>query len=377
MKVVADENIPFVKQAFAEFGDVVTVSGRDITRDLVKDATILLVRSITRVDEKLLGSTRVKFVGSATTGTDHVDHAYLEQNNIGFANAPGSNAESVAEYVIAALLYLSQKKQIPLENKTIGIVGAGNVGSRVFKKAQIFGMKCMLNDPPKQKATKSDLFCPLDELVRKADIITLHVPLTLEGEDATFHLINKRVISKMKQGVILINTSRGGVIEENALQDMATDALGGLVLDVWDNEPNINTDLLNSADIGTPHIAGYSYEGKVRGIGMVHDAACAFFFKERQWQEHAILSTFNGGTIDLAKSKNKVYDAVMQACPILADDEELRNMMKLTKVKKISYFDELRKKYRNRFEFTHFSVKADHAQPREKNMLGALGFTLI
>jgi erythronate-4-phosphate dehydrogenase len=377
MKVIADENIPFVKEAFAEFGEIVTVPGRDITHELIADAEMVLVRSVTRVDEKLLNRSPVKFVGSATTGIDHIDTEYLFRNSIGFSNAPGSNAESVAEYVIASLLYVAEKKQLTLDKMTIGIIGVGNVGSKVFIKAQALGMKCLLNDPPKQKAAKSALFCSLKELIEQSDVVTLHVPLIPDGEGATCKLVNKEILGKMKTGVVLINTSRGGIIDEHALMAIAADKLGGLIMDVWEDEPNINTDLLYYVDIASPHIAGYSYEGKVRGTAMIHEAACAFFFMERQWQEFDILSGLHGGIIDVSKSKRTVHDAVLQAYPIANDDDDFRNVMKFNKVRKGPYFDELRKNYRRRLEFSHYSVKNSPACKQENDVLSVLGFTMV
>ncbi|MFW6221718.1 MAG: NAD(P)-dependent oxidoreductase, partial [Fibrobacterota bacterium] len=189
MVVIADSSIPFVEEAFADFGEVRTMPGRDITSQQLKEATILLVRSITTVDKNLLEGTGVKFVATATIGTDHIDTAYLAENNIGFAYAPGSNAESVAEYITAALFELTQARGRKLNELALGIVGCGNIGSRVFRHAQALGMHCLLNDPPKKRISGSISYLPLEKVLRESDIVSLHVPLNMHGSDATYHMV--------------------------------------------------------------------------------------------------------------------------------------------------------------------------------------------
>jgi erythronate-4-phosphate dehydrogenase len=185
LKILADENIPFVKECFSSIGEVEVVSGRAMNQSILKDADVLLVRSITKVDKNLLDGTRIKFVGTATIGDEHIDKTFLESRGIGFASAPGSNANSVAEYVIAALLSIARKKQIKLESKSIGIIGVGHIGSLVEKKAQALGMYTVLNDPPLQRQTSDKKYRPIEELF-DCDFVSLHVPLTYEGEDKTY-----------------------------------------------------------------------------------------------------------------------------------------------------------------------------------------------
>ncbi|NQT84941.1 4-phosphoerythronate dehydrogenase, partial [bacterium] len=216
MKIVADENIPYVKEAFGSLGDVIPLPGRKIAPASVVDAEILLVRSITEVNASLLEGSRVRFVGTATIGTDHVDEEYLHSRGIAFASAPGSNANSVAEYVVAALLTTARRKNFPLKGKTIGVIGVGNCGSRVAKKAEALGMRVLLNDPPLWRQTGNKRFRPLEELF-SADILTLHVPLTYEGIDATYHLVDEAFLSKLRPECILMNTSRGPVVDNLAL----------------------------------------------------------------------------------------------------------------------------------------------------------------
>jgi erythronate-4-phosphate dehydrogenase len=369
MKIIADENIVFVKEAFSEFGEVVTVPGRGINREILQDAQILLVRSVTNINADLLKDTSVKLVASATVGVDHIDRNYLFENNIGFAYAPGSNAESVAEYVTSAVLVLSRKLKKKVSSLTIGIVGAGNVGSRVVRHARALGMQSLVCDPPKKRLTGSDYYREMHELLDNADVITLHIPLTNEGDDTTYHLVNHEFVSRMKHGAILINTSRGKVIEEKGLR-AGRERLGALVFDVWENEPAINLEMLRSVDIATPHIAGYSYDGKVRGTKMIYDAACAFFFRKEIWQPSSELLS-KTETIDLCASKNPLYDAVQVAYPIMRDDENLRAVF-LSNQK--NSFDDLRKNYPRRPEFNHFLFKLPENQKETVPILEDLGF---
>ena len=373
MKVVADENIPLVKEAFSEFGEVVTVSGRKITRELLINASILLVRSITNVNQELLEGTAVKFVATATIGTDHIDCNYLRDNNIGFAYAPASNAESVGEYVIAAMLTMAKKKKIKISDITLGIIGVGNVGSRVYQHASTLGIKCLLTDPPKKRLTQSDIYVPLDHLLDKSDVISIHVPLITSGEDATYRMVSHEFLGKVKQGVILINSSRGKVIDEKSLR-AAHSRLGGLVLDVWENEPAINLETVRMADICTPHIAGYSEDGKLRGTQMIYDAACAFFFRNPSWFTPEAITAEIFREIDCTSSLDPLYDSVINAYPIMEDDLRLRQILDKDKVEQEVYFDELRKKYPRRNEFFHFVIKCKKEQSKIAMLLSNLGF---
>ncbi len=375
-KIIADENIPLVKDAFSEFGEVATVAGREITKEMLADVSMLLVRSITNVNRELLENTPVTFVATATIGTDHVDLNYLRDNNIGFAYAPASNADSVAQYVTAAMLTLAKKRNVKLSDLTLGIIGVGNVGSRVYKSAGLLGIKCLLNDPPKKRLTQSDIYVPLDTVLSSADIITVHVPLITQGEDLTYKMINHDFLTKVKDGVILINTSRGKVVDEKSVRAFRN-KLGGLVLDVWEDEPGINIETLKITDIGTSHIAGYSYDGKLRGTQMICDAACAFFFRQPSWHIPDSITTEITGTIDISQSKNPVYDAVLNAYPIMKDDAALRKIAeKETKEEQEKFFDELRKKYPRRDEFPHYTVKCKKEQSSDALLLSHLGFNI-
>jgi erythronate-4-phosphate dehydrogenase len=374
MKIIADGNIPFVEEAFAEFGEVVIVPGRSISRDMLLDASLLLVRSITTVDRALLNDTSIKFVATATIGVDHIDILYLTSKSIGFASAPGSNAQSVAEYVGTALAHLSHTLGFELGKKVLGIIGVGNVGSRVTKVAEALGMTCLLNDPPRQRAENGNGFVSLDEVLEKCDIVTLHVPLIESGIDKTAHMVNDDFINKMKPGAILINSSRGKVVDEQAVRNHR-EKLGGLVLDVWAHEPSISCETLDLATIATPHIAGYSFDGKVRGTEMIYEAACDYFHKEKTWNGQAHVGIKPEKTIDVRTSAAPILKAIEQAYPIMSDDTRLRKIK--DEQNRGAYFDSLRKNYTKRLEFRHFEVLCSNEQKNTAiPVLSELGFVV-
>jgi erythronate-4-phosphate dehydrogenase len=346
-----------------------------ISRELLTDANILLVRSITPVNRELLEDTPVKFVASATIGVDHIDTEYLKEKSIGFAYAPGSNAESVAEYVISALFLLSSRMNRPLQQMTLGIVGVGNIGSKVYRCAEALGMRCLLNDPPKKKLTESDIYISLNQIVEESDILTFHVPLITSGEYNTYHLVNHDLIAKMKKDVILINTSRGRVFDEKSIRAERA-RIGGLVLDVWENEPSINTEIFKITDIGTPHIAGYSVDGKIRGTKMIYDAACAFFFSKPKWQIPDNYLSEVIKQIDVCSSAQPVADAVLNAYEIEQDHKSLSEIVNTEKSEQGKFFDNLRKNYPQRREFSHFLIKCSPSQKREAKIISELGFQI-
>lgn len=374
MNITADENIPHVVKAFKSLGTVTTKKGRDITSDDLKQTDILLVRSVTQVNKLLLKNSPVKFVASATAGFNHVDLDYLKSQQIGFARAPGSNAVSAAEYVIAGICKWSllQKQSLAdLQSLTIGIIGYGNVGSRVKQLCDDFGIKAVINDPPlhsshslqppleQQKAQdhQSDItFSSLDDALA-CDIITLHTPLTLEGDDSTFQLINAKNIGQIKPGSLFINASRGEVVEESPLlARMKNKNDITLILDVWENEPNINLEMLEHTLVGTPHIAGYSIDAKIRGTEMIYQAVCDFLDEKPQWSSQDI-DFGDDKKFDFSKHKNTdKRDAISRAYDIMADDARLKKMLDDTSLSDGQYFDGLRKNYPVRREFSELTV---------------------
>jgi erythronate-4-phosphate dehydrogenase len=374
MNILADSNILFAREAFAHFGHVTVVEGRDITPEKLRDTDVLLVRSITPVNRELLEGNPLKFVASATTGTDHVDLAYLSGNNIGFAHAPGSNANSVAEYVFSALYHCAEKKSVELQKMTLGIVGVGNVGSRVARIAKTIGMHCLVNDPPKKALTGSDIYLPLETVLKESDIVTVHVPLVSEGPNATYHMINAGFISAMKKGAFFINTSRGDIIEEQSLKN-GRQRLGCVVLDVWSNEPRPHVGTIAECDIATPHIAGYSLEGKICGTEMIYNAACAFFSKEKTWKAPSVPDNELPDVIPLKKTPDPVGAAIMKAYPIMEDDARFRKIVSINASDRRAYFDELRNNYPKRLEFRNYSVSLETSGENPAcSILSDLGF---
>jgi erythronate-4-phosphate dehydrogenase len=376
--IVVNKNTPLAVEAFSRIGKVIALDTLEVSRDAVHDAEILVVRSETKVDRELLDGSSVRFVGTVTIGTDHVDLDYLTSRGITFASAPGSNSNSVAEYVAAALLLWSQRTGEALQEKTIGIVGVGNVGSKVERVARALGMKVLLNDPPLARKTGSPSFLPLQELM-DADVLTLHVPLTKSGPDATYHLFDEPRINKMKRGAVLINTSRGAVAETGALYHaLSSGRLSTAVLDVWEGEPKIDVRLLNEVMLGTAHIAGYSLDGKVNALRMVHEAACQYLNvpsgpkvepEKDPASEMQIL--IPEGVTD---ERDILQHAVRQAYDIELDDQMLRTMTSLPEEEHGEYFMKLRAGYRIRREFSNKLVELSSEQAHAQDVLSKLGF---
>ena len=381
MKIVADQNIPFVEKCFSSIGRVELYPGRQIKPELLREADILLVRSITKVNEALLAGSRIKFVGTATIGMDHIDRTYLDRVGIRFRSAPGSNAASVAEYVVAALLALGKKYKFTLEGKSIGIVGVGNVGSRVTKRCEALGMQVVLNDPPLQRKTGDAKYRSLDEALA-CDFVTVHTPLTKEGPDATYHLANGAFFAKMEPGAFFMNTARGGIMDTAALkQAMSSGRLGGVVLDVWEGEPDVDPELLIKVDLSTPHIAGYSFDGKVRGMVMLYDEVCGFFDLDKQYQEKDFLPQPLVPEIKLSLEEIQntpherlIHDLVQQVYTINRDDFNMREILLVETDKRAAFFDDLRKQYPVRREFAHTKIVLPAGQDKLKLKLEGIGF---
>jgi erythronate-4-phosphate dehydrogenase len=374
MNIIVDENIAYAKKAFSEYGDVHLVDGRKITNSQLKNVDALIVRSITNVNSAQLDGTKVKFVGTATIGSDHIDLNYLEKNNITFADAKGCNADSVAEYVFTALLKIAADENIRLNKKSIGVVGIGNIGSRVVRIAEALGMLVLQNDPPLERKGNGKKYVSLDEILQ-ADIITMHVPLNKGGRDNTVHLLNKDNLNQIRDGAIIVNTSRGVVIDNDALYNITQSKKLYNILDVWENEPGVNIDLLNIAKIGTAHIAGYSLEGKVNGTGMIYYALCNFAGIPPSWKPE--LPKVGNKEFVLDDSKNdelKLYNLLRAIYKVEGDDRRMRNMIKMKRGERRNYFDLLRKEYPIRREFSNFTVKLREEELYLKEILETLRF---
>lgn len=270
MKLIIDSAIPFIKDRIPSSIDTLYVPGKEITPEIVRDADALVVRTRTKCDERLLKNSKVKLVATATIGTDHIDVPWCEANNIEIKNAPGCNAPGVAQYVFASLF---RTGGFDSEIHTLGIIGYGNVGKTVAQWAKEMGIKTMICDPPLQETGSLEIeYTDKFSLLKECDAVTLHVPFTKEGSYPTFHLIGEQELKLMKKGAILINSSRGGVVDEKSLKESLKGQELRAVIDVWENEPDIDNRLLQLCDIATPHIAGYSLQGKMRATGMVLEA---------------------------------------------------------------------------------------------------------
>ncbi|MBB3321464.1 4-phosphoerythronate dehydrogenase PdxB [Atlantibacter sp. RC6] len=373
MKILVDENMPYARELFARLGEVKAVPGRPIPVAELDDADALMVRSVTKVNGQLLDGKGVRFVGTATAGTDHVDQDYLHQAGIAFSAAPGCNAIAVVEYVFSALLMLAERDGFELTDRTVGIVGVGNVGGRLHKRLEALGVRTLLCDPPRADNGEPGDFQPLDKLVEEADILTFHTPLYKDGPYKTWHLADEALISRLKPGTILINACRGAVVDNAALlkcldagQKLST------VLDVWEPEPDLNVALLDKVDIGTAHIAGYTLEGKARGTTQVFEAYSAFIGKPQQIALDSLLPAPEFGRITLhgpldqptlKRLVHLVYD-------VRRDDAPLRKVAGVP-----GEFDKLRKHYLERREWSSLFIQCDDAAAAK--LLSALGFNAV
>jgi erythronate-4-phosphate dehydrogenase len=377
MKIVADENIPCVAEAFASLGEVTLCPGRSMQAADVRDADILLVRSVTRVGPELLEGSRVRFVGSATIGFDHIDRDYLQARGIGFATAPGSNATSAAEYVVSALLVLADRKGFELAGRRVGIVGCGNVGSRVRDRLTALGMQCMVNDPPLKAQGSHDDYVELDEIL-DADVITFHVPFSREGGWPTWHLADRAFLERLKPGAVLVNTARGAVVDNAALDTLlATRDDLTVVLDVWEGEPAISGALMQKVDIGTPHIAGYSLDGKLRGTEMIYRTACEHIAVPAHWRPvNALPARQMLALEDIQDTGAALRRAVCFAYDVREDDARLRDMLSLPEDERPLYFDRLRKEYPVRREFSETVIRLPGSNDQLTRLLKSLGFVV-
>lgn len=279
MKVIVDDKIPFIREALAGIADeVVYLPGREFTPEVVKEADALVVRTRTRCDRRLLEGSRVKFIATATIGFDHIDTEYCREAGIAWRNAPGCNSASVEQYVESSLLLLERLRGRQLQGMTLGVVGVGNVGSKVAAMARRLGMRVLLNDLPRQEVEGSDGFSPLAQLAEECDVITFHVPLNRGGRFHTYHLADEAFFGSLKRRPVIINTSRGEVVEtESLLKALDKGMVSEAVIDVWEHEPDISLELLDKVFLGTPHIAGYSADGKANATRMALDALCSHF----------------------------------------------------------------------------------------------------
>ncbi len=374
IKIVADNKIPFLKGVLDEIAEVHYIPGRKIGHEHVKDADALIVRTRTKCDEHLLEGTPVKYIATATIGYDHLDIDYLKKKQITWGNAPGCNSGSVMQYVASSLAYITGKTGRPFKNLTMGIIGAGHVGRKVERLARLMGMNVLLNDPPRERKEGRNSFTDLELLLAESDIVTLHVPLNKSGRDKTLHMASHNFLSKMKKGAWLVNTSRGEVLNTGAVREsLLNEHTAGTILDVWENEPDIDRGLLELSDIGTPHIAGYSMDGKANGTAQSVRAISRFFgLGMDDWYPESIPSP-SGSILQIENSllspEQLAKIVFYHTYDILADSYRLKANPE--------YFEKLRDNYPPRREFGAFSVKFNDPADRNIEILQSLGFKLL
>lgn len=382
MKIVCASSVLNGYETFRELGETVLLREEEITADDLRDADALITRSKARINRKLLDGTAVRFVGCAVAGTDHIDPAYLEEAGIAWCHAPGCNANSVAEYIVTALLIEAERHGLELDRLTLGIVGVGHIGTRVAKKAMDLGLTTLLNDPPRAAAEgrQAGPFVDLEDLLPAVDILTFHVPYTRSGPYATEHLINHRLLAELNPGSLLINAARGEIMDSNAVA-MALDrgTLRQAVLDVWEHEPTIRKDMLDRVDIATPHIAGYSLEGRLNGTRMVYEELRRFL----ELETRATNGEDDDGdvperAIDAAGlSDQEVLARITQtAYPLLEDDRRFRAGASEDRTAMGRHFVECRRNYPERREFAATRFLLRHASERAYNAAWQLGFQL-
>ncbi|MFV1872894.1 MAG: 4-phosphoerythronate dehydrogenase [Oleiphilus sp.] len=375
MKIVADENIPLINRFFEEFGDVVVLPGREISRNDLIDADILIVRSITQVNEALLHDTPVKFVGSCTIGMDHIDSRYLDSRGIKYTNAPGCNANSVVEYLLSCLSILTETHDLSWDSLSVGIVGYGNVGSLLSARLKKLGIKHVACDPFLDNPELVDF-----EEVLKCDVVTLHVPLTHDTKFPTYHLFNHEVLSRFRPEQVLINASRGAVIDNKALLEVLSQENSmTAILDVWENEPKINIDLARKVFVATPHIAGYSFDGKVAGTEMVYRALCqAMGFPARhssgQFLEEPSLAKMS--FTSTADTDWSIHTAIRACFDVRHDHSLLLRSLRLPEPERVAAFDLFRKNYRCRREFSGIKIQLKQVNSELHTKFKALGFNV-
>lgn len=382
MKIVVDENIPLVSDFFGHMGDITRLPGRNMTATDVLEADALIVRSVTKVNASLLAGSNVKFVGTCTIGVDHLDQDYLDENHIRWSSAPGCNANSVVEYVYAALCHLGIN-WLPVK---FGIIGCGNVGGLLYKRLKAQGVDVICYDPNLTRAQNPDLTSLEDILA--CDIISMHTPLVTTGPHPSFHLLGRKELGRLKSGAVLINCGRGAVIDNQALLDVLHERKDlKVVLDVWEPEPDISLELLDKVLLGTPHIAGYSYDGKLNGTEMIYQSLCRHLDKPPLVSLVPLMPPLTNNELLIDESTYESGDIfkiatslIKQVYDISADDARLRAQAAQALAGNVIFsegFDGLRKHYPKRREFHNYQVHVNNISDAAKQWLKVLGFHCV
>jgi len=380
MLIVADENIPLLDAFFEGFGEIRRVPGRSIDRATVEQADVLLVRSVTNVNRALLEGSAVRFVGTCTIGTDHLDLDYFKQAAIQWSSAPGCNARGVVDYVLGSLQTLAEIEGADLNQRNYGVVGAGEVGGRLVKVLKGLGWNVLVCDPPRQIAEDGD-YVSLEQIIEQCDVISLHTPLTKSGNGSTWHLLDRQRLNRLKPGTWLINASRGPVVDNAALRDVLLEREDlQAVLDVWEGEPEVDVDLADLCVLATPHIAGYSLDGKQRGTAQIYQAFCAHLGQEASiqlsdllpppWLAEVHLNASTDPAWALATLCRSVYDP-------RRDDADFRRSLVGTVEEQRKAFDLLRKHYPERREIDGLKVRINGESAVLANIVQALGASAL
>lgn len=380
MRILADENIPLVDAFFAEHGDIRRMPGRSINRAALEQAEVLLVRSVTRVDRELLEGSAVRFVGTCTIGTDHLDIDYFDEVGIDWASAPGCNARGVVDYVLGSLLALAEGEGVALHDRRYGVIGAGEVGGRLVEVLRGLGWDVRVCDPPRQ-AREVGEFVGLDEILEECDVISLHTPLTLEGEHSTFHLLDGARLAQLRPGAWLINAARGAVVDNAALREqLARRPDIQAVLDVWEGEPQVDVELAELCWIATPHIAGYSLDGKLRGTAQIYQAFCASKGIEPKVELAELMpaAPLRGLAFDASVDPAEMLSTICRAVyDPRRDDAAFRRSLGGDEGQRRVDFDQLRKQYPPRREIDSLQIEISAAEPKLERIVDALGATLM
>ncbi|MDG3088700.1 4-phosphoerythronate dehydrogenase [Vibrio hannami] len=373
MKIFIDEAMPYAVDLFSQLGEVTTKPGRQITADDLSDIDALMIRSVTKVNEALLTkANKLKFVGTATAGMDHVDQALLKEREIFFTAAPGCNKVGVAEYVISVLMVLAQQQGFSIFDKTVGIVGAGQVGTYLSECLSGIGINVLLNDPPKQAEGDKRNFVELEYLLEKADVITLHTPITKQGDYPTHHLLDKQRLESLRADQILINAARGPIVDNQALKERLAKQDGfSASLDVFEYEPIVDMELLPLLDFATPHIAGYGLEGKARGTTMIFNFFCEFLNREQRASASELLPVAPIPEVTLEREWNEstLHNLIQLIYDVRQDDAIFRR-----KIGPEGAFDEMRKNYWDRREYS--AIKLKGGKSCNLSPLAKLGFQI-
>ena len=374
IKIIADNKIPFLNGALERVARVEYLPGAEISRSNLLDADALITRTRTKCNRELLEGTSIRFIATATIGYDHIDTDYCREKGIGWTNAPGCNSSSVEQYMVSTLLWLANHRSIDLKALSLGVIGVGNVGRKVASAARTLGMRVLLNDPPRERAEGNAEFVSLEELREHSDIITLHVPLNKGGLDNTQHLVNREFLTHLKSGSILINTSRGAVVDEAALlEGIRSRRLSDVILDVYETEPIINQELLDTLTLATPHIAGYSLDGKANGTTMSVQAVSRFFSLGLDDWSPATMPVPQSSEILTDASESDLYELLWevykQSYDVSSDDQNLRNTP--------DRFEILRGEYPFRREPVAYAVRLFQGYPEIREILEGLGFDVL